>query len=242
MTCLRAISLNSWKNDGDYPARLDRIRDGLRPFKADIIGLQEAFAAPSLGLDSAAMLADELGLTATQLPLRHKPRLVAGQSVESSSGQALLSPWPVLASRSVPLESDPRDGERAALLVDLECAGQPVSIAVLHLTHLAGADALRRRQWQQIAQALPSDRPVLAMGDFNAPIEQIQPDQQGFRDGRIACGLPPRATLVGGRPDQCIDHILVRGAVTVRHWTTILDEAATAGSDHCGVMVDIVLD
>jgi len=241
MTRLRLISLNLWKNDGDYPARLHRILADLRPWAADLIAVQEAFAAPSLGLDSAAFLADGLGLQVTSLPLRQKPRQVDGQWVESSSGQALLSRWPVQASRCLALPSDPADGERAALLVDLLCAGHRVTVAVLHLTHLAGAQDLRRQQWRAIADGLAVAPLAVAAGDFNTPLAALAPEQQGFRDCRASCGQPARSTLISGGDPGGIDHVLVRGAVQVLGWQIILDHPTPVASDHCGVLVDLAI-
>lgn len=61
------------------------------------------------------MLANALSMWSAVLPLRRKRRRIDGVETDSSSGLAVLSRLPILAQRAVPLTSDPRDGERAAL-------------------------------------------------------------------------------------------------------------------------------
>ena len=234
---LRLITLNSWKGDGDYPARLTRMVDGLRPLEADLIALQEVLVAPAAGFDTAAHLAAALGLQPVVLPLRSKLRMVGGRSLDSMSGLALLTRLPVRASGRVAMPTDPADGERAALTVTLDGRDGPLTVAVLHLTHLAGAADLRRRQWHCVAAALAGAGPALAAGDFNAGIDAFLPLPPGWRDSRSTCGAAARPTVIGGGPDDCIDHVLAND-IAPQAWRTVLDSPASAGSDHCGVLAD----
>lgn len=233
MGALRLVTLNTWKCDGDYPRRLDEMARSLAALAPDLVALQEVFAAPELGLDTASALGEALGMAATILPLRRKPRPVAGRMADSTSGLALLSRRPVSSSRAVMLPDDPRDGERAALAAELDWGGRRLGVAVLHLTHLDGASTLRQRQWQAVAGALSGVETALAAGDFNAPVEEFALGSSLFRDCRTACGQPPRATLAGG--GACIDHVLWKECGLLRPvaWTV-----AEAGSDHLAVIAD----
>src|SRR5262249_4917077 len=117
------------------------------------IALQEVLAASEAGYDTAAHLAKELGLNAAVLPLRRKRRAVEGQDLDCTAGLAVLSRRPICGERRVGLPTDSRDGERGALIIELEGG---LTIACLHLTHLADADELRRRQWRSIKDKCPA--------------------------------------------------------------------------------------
>ncbi len=238
---MRLVTLNTWKCDGAYARRLARMEAGLAALAADVVTLQEVFLAPALGCDTAATLAAALGLEAAVLPLRRKPRNVAGRSADSWSGLAVLSRRPILSQRTIALPADPRDGERAALAVELERDGTRMTVVALHLTHLAGADALRRRQWDHIVAATADCPTVLAAGDFNAAAELFGSDGR-LRECRRHLGIAPHSTLIGDGPAACIDHIffsrdgrLAPTRCAEAMVETTLDRAA---SDHCAVVAD----
>jgi endonuclease/exonuclease/phosphatase family metal-dependent hydrolase len=168
---LRIVTLNTWKNEGDYARRLPLMRDGLAAMAPDVVCLQECFIAE--GFDTAAWLAAELGLKPYAAPARGKPRPHGGRELFSTSGLAILvrgaGPEEAAAARAA-LISDPADGERIAQRLDLVAQGRPLRILNLHLTHLRNAGALRAAQ---LAQALDWAREGLAgglvvAGDLNA--------------------------------------------------------------------------
>ena len=241
----RIVTLNTWKCDGDYAARLATMARGIAALAPDVVALQEAFAAPEAGHDTAACLARALSMAVTSLPLRRKYRALGGRSLSSTSGLAILSPSPARAQRSVFVTDDPRDGERAALIAECAIANRVVTLACLHLTHLDGEDELRRRQWREIEVALAQAKPAIVAGDFNAPIETFGLGTSRFADSRQACGEPARPTTdepaVG-----CIDHVLFSrdGGLRPLRWTTALTEPGTTGvaaSDHRAVVVDFTV-
>ncbi len=241
--CMRLVTLNTWKGDCDYSLRLADMADGLAALHPDIVTLQEALGAPAAGHDTAGTLAARLNMAVTALPLRRKRRTVDRETVESTSGLAVLSRWPVLSQREVPLTADPRDGERAALIADLDVDGRTVTVACVHFTHLRDADELRRRQWHEVVAALPNDRPVIVAGDFNAPIETFDLSERRFADARQACGEPVQSTVLGDAPAS-YDHVLFatgRGLKPVC-WQTALREpqpgTTQTPSDHAAVVVD----
>jgi endonuclease/exonuclease/phosphatase family metal-dependent hydrolase len=239
---MRVITLNTWKGDGAYTQRLAAMAAGLHALAPDIVALQEALAAPAAGHDTAAHLATALGLDAATLPLRRKPRTVEGRVIDSTSGLVVLSRWPIRAQRAVPLTSDLRDGERAALIVEVAAPRRPISIACVHFTHLANADELRRREWQEVQAAVAGCQTVIVAGDFNAPIEIFA--LGGFTDSRQACGAAAAPTYVDATSAVCIDHVLCRG-LTATGWRAALGEAPpgcdVCASDHRAVVVDFDL-
>jgi endonuclease/exonuclease/phosphatase family metal-dependent hydrolase len=228
---VRVVTLNTWKCDGDYLARLDAMASVLAELAPDAVALQEVFRAPDIKFDTAAHLAAALGMNVCALPLRRKRRVIGTFAVDSTSGLALLSRAPIRSSRAVPLTSDPRDGERAALIAELD----GLTVAVVHFTHLADSDDLRRRQFDTVVDALATAPTVVMVGDFNAPVEVFQLGRTRFRDCRTACGLPPVPTVVNGRAEDCIDQVLVAGEWEPIAWRTVPHAYA---SDHFAVVAD----
>lgn len=246
MSSLRVVTLNTWKGDGAYTRRLAAIASGLAALSADVIALQEVLAAPEAGHDTAAQLAASLGMTARTLPLRRKARVVEGRVMESTSGLAVLSRWPIRSSRSVRLTVNARDDERAALIVEIEAHGRTVTVACVHLTHLTDADDLRRRQWHEVAAAVGGCSTAVVAGDFNAPIELFDLGR-GFVDSRQACGQAATSSLVDDPAGPCIDHVVTSGhGLRATAWRTALGEPPPGHdvipSDHLAVVVDLAVD
>jgi endonuclease/exonuclease/phosphatase family metal-dependent hydrolase len=164
---LRIVTLNTWKNDGDYARRLPLMRDGLAALTPDAICLQECFVAEDV--DTAAWLAGELGLELHAAPARGKSRPHDGRDLFSTSGLAILVRGEATSAQRA-LTSHPADGERIAQYLDLVVQGRPLRILNLHLTHLRNAPELRA---QQLAEALDWACEDLAgglvvAGDLNA--------------------------------------------------------------------------
>jgi endonuclease/exonuclease/phosphatase family metal-dependent hydrolase len=87
-------------------------------------------------------------------------------------GNAILSPWPILESRKLPLphRSVYRDLERAAVVATIEVGGEAVRVYSVHLeTLFALGDRERRDQVRAIlADAARSPDPVIIAGDLNS--------------------------------------------------------------------------
>ena len=172
---LRFITLNTWKNDGDYAARVAAMTTGLRLLEPDVVLLQEVFRLADGTMDTARALAGALGLALAYAPARTKLRRWHGQDVESESGLAVLARGRLAGIERVPLPSDEHGGERIALLVNaVLAAGAHVLVGCVHLSHLRD-DAARRRQQLETILAHPRWRTPAHMrilgGDFNAPAE-----------------------------------------------------------------------
>ena len=225
MQGISIVTLNTWKGEGDYPARMATTIDLLAGLDPDIVLLQEVFAVPSRGLCAADTLSAALGLHCAFHPARKKMRPFEGGDVLSQSGLAVLARAEILSSSPVALPDDPRDGERMAQIVRIGGAA-PVTVLNLHLTHLPDAAALRRQQLIAALSALPDgiNGPVIAGGDFNdavddgwlAPVAPALPGLTIRNTRHDVPNAPATPTLVDppsdGRPG-CIDHILtVRAA------------------------------
>ena len=236
---MRIVTLNTWKNEGDYPRRLELMAAQLCELRAEVICLQECFAAGAA--DTATHLARELAMHATHRPARCKPRAHQGQTVLSTSGLAVLSRIPPADADSLELTADPRDGERIALRADLACG---LRILNLHLTHLRDAAALRSTQ---LAEGLAWARSgwsgaVMVCGDLNCA--RADPEFAALQE---AAGEDPGATLHAhrdGDSGRAIDHCVLveRGGLKVRRRFLALQEADARGrfpSDHAAVVIDL---
>jgi endonuclease/exonuclease/phosphatase family metal-dependent hydrolase len=162
---LRILTLNTGKCDGPYRARLGWLADELARLEPDIIACQEAFVAEDGSLDTARILARQLGMHVIAARIRHKVRRCEAQSVAGWSGPALLGRQPWTASDVLPLPDDQRDGERAALIGQANYQGHAMTVASVHLTHLPDADGLRGQQLNAVLQ-----HPMLARASGSAPI------------------------------------------------------------------------
>ncbi len=246
MTRLRIATLNTWKGDGDYPARLAAMIDGLTAENPDLIALQECLACPALGFDTAKALAEALGFDRATLDLRRKARRIGAIRADSTSGLAILSRWPIVGRHAAPLPEHPDDGDRAALLAEIQSPHGPIILGSVHLTHLNQAADLRQAQWQRLIEAAPDSDTVFLCGDFNAPAESFDLAASGFADSRTQCGTPARSTVIGAPSAACIDLVLFSdpGRWRPTAWQTALDRPrpphGVTPSDHTAVIADFV--
>lgn len=232
---MRIVTFNTWKNEGDYRARLKMMSAGLRTLAADVVCLQECFAGA--GEDTAARLGRALRRHVTAAPARSKPRLHQGVTAPSSSGLAVLTRVAPTASATLPLPQDPRDGERIAQRVDLP----GVRILNLHLTHLQD-DTGRDCRGLQLAAALAWARrdwtgAIVVCGDFN--MNQCDP---AFAPLRGLAGDELGSTLHGAG-DGAIDHIVLLqppppGDARRTLALTAPDAQGRRASDHAAVVAD----
>lgn len=238
---MRIVTLNTWKNEGDYRRRLPLMRDGLAAMAPDLICLQECFVAE--GFDTAGWLASELGFHLHAAPARTKPRWHDGRDLLSSSGLAIVVKGEAASARRE-LATHPADGERIAQRLDLVVDGRPLRILNLHLTHLRNTAELRAAQlldaigWANLGLA----GGLVVAGDLNATAV----------DAALApLGLEPRPpTLQGARKGlestqgMAIDHcVLLRpGAwreASLLRGCDVADAEGWYPSDHAAVGVEL---
>lgn len=249
MARLRCLTLNTWKNEGDYPRRVAAIAALVRAQAPEVVALQECFVAPSPGLDSAAAVAGG-DWHVTRMPARAKRRAHGGAWVESRSDMAILSRGVPIASGTVSFPTEARDGDRGLVWADFEREEGQVRVACTHLTHLqdAAAQAVRAAQAAAAVQLLTSfPGPSVLMGDLNAASDDpaLAPI---FTDPRLcpaseAFAAPP----AGPWPDSgAIDHVLLFApdrarARMVRRAIVAAPDEHGFPSDHPAILAEIEL-
>jgi endonuclease/exonuclease/phosphatase family metal-dependent hydrolase len=256
---IRVLTLNIWNRWGDWPARREVLRAGLRELDPDVIALQETVVRD--GVDQAAELLDE-----RYHVLHSKNRDEGGQGV------TIASRWPIGASRELDLGVTERarasdfvattllavvDGPHRLLFVNHFPHYQP---ALEHERELQAVAAVRAVE--EVAE--PGDHVVVA-GDMDADPDaasirflsgrqSLQGTSTCFVDAWAACH---RGAATGGEtfttangamnaegwPFQRIDYVFVRcgddGMPTLRiaDCRRVFDRPVDGvwASDHFGV-------
>jgi endonuclease/exonuclease/phosphatase family metal-dependent hydrolase len=219
---------------------LGRVARLVREHDVDIALLQEvdSLTSRSGGVDQTSTLA--------RLSGRHG---VFGRTLDYQGGGygiAILSRFPVRADTLVHLPVEPpqeRAGgsrePRGALLATVETRAGPVHLLDTHLDASKGDD-FRLQEARHVVALLDSLRrsgaPVLAGGDFNAPVESpvigLLADA-GWRDGWVACGgSGPGLTYPAGAPVKRIDFLFLSAGLRCLSAEVVGDEI----SDHHGVL------
>lgn len=242
---IRIVTLNIWKDEGDWPARMDAIAEGLCALQPDIVCLQEVYTGG--GRAAGPLLAAATGLHMTEVAARHKAR----GGVPSSSGLAILSRTPPLHSLSIGLPTTADDGGRKALAADLATPLGQLRVVSLHLSHLRGdsAGALRAAQLAALVAAAACDGPLLLAGDFNARWGSdelaLLAAPEWASTAPLLAGASSRIGLAGALPHVLIDHVALRAGaarIGLRAARIVLDQPGRAGvlpSDHAGVLAEL---
>lgn len=249
---IRILSLNTWKNEGDYPARVHAMASGISALKPDVVCLQEAFATVDSALDTARTLARHLGASLVWLPARRKRRQgTAHPPKDSWSGLAILSRLPVARHLQLQLASHPDDGDRGLLAAQVATRGRPLWVGNTHLCHLPDAADWRSHQLGHALAAMVrwgANAGGVLCGDFNAPLDSPElsihlksaspkaslPEDafQRFDSlGTSSTSTPPRAKITHRRDDGIgldLDHVLLwpgqgPGAWHVHRSAVVLD-------------------
>jgi endonuclease/exonuclease/phosphatase family metal-dependent hydrolase len=239
---LRVVTWNIFAgNDLDRQSNLARVASVLDSLRADFVLLQEVDrgTARSGRVDQPAVLAELTGM-----------HVVFGRAMDFDGGEygiAILSRWPVLSSRLVPLSVD-RPSELAEryyeprVLLHVVADGPDGEINLLntHVDH--GREPVFRHPqlfgllaW--MADSVPRDAFTVLGGDFNATPASAEIRALGvaFTDAWRACGDGEGLTFRSDRPDRRIDYVLLAGAHCTAAW--VLDSRL---SDHRPVVVDIL--
>lgn len=168
---LAAVTFSTSSCHDDYRARLTIMARELAYLSPDILVLQDVFATADHRYNTAAYLARHLHMQAAFHPARPKVRHLDGRPIDSHCGLAVLTRHRLVSSAKIDLPGDARDGERIAQFVDLDIDGVRLLVVNMRVSHIAGADALRRHQIERLAAVLAeaSDYDhILVGGDFNA--------------------------------------------------------------------------
>jgi len=246
MALLRCLTFNIWKNEGDFPRRMEAIASLLVAHRPDVVALQECFVAPELGIDSVNEVAGGR-YHVTRYCARAKPRWHAGEWRGSRSDMALLTleAPDAVGRRALPI--DLRDGERGLLWADVKTNGRRVRLGCTHFTHLhdAAAQATRSRQALGVVAALQQDvETFILMGDLNA-ISGDPALAPIFQNGALCPVARSLAASNGGDvpANGAIDHILPFSALgmarQVSRRIVCAPGADNFPSDHPAVLAEV---
>ena len=160
------------------------------------------------------------------------PHLVKRGPSSGTRTLSVITRFPVRHRRELPVGrvvGDPARA-RAALQLELDVDGRPLQLVAVHLTSRLphGPPLQLTRLRPQLPEAPP---PALLAGDFNfwgPPVRALLP---GWRRAVVGRTWPARL------PHSQIDHVLVRGDVTVLSGEVLAD----VGSDHRPVRVRLAV-
>ncbi len=147
-------------------------------------------------------------------------------------GVAVLSRLPITGTEVIDLGRLARDrASRAALVVTVD-AGVPVTVVGTHMSHLTYGAPGHFVRLARAVDAMAGARPAIVAGDMNLwgpPVGLFFP---GWRRAVRAKTWP------SWRPHSQVDHVLVRGPLSVLH----ADVLGSVGSDHRPVRVTLALE
>ena len=207
MQTLRVATLNIWNKSGPWPERLPLLRTQLTELSPDVVGLQEVLRlipdessppAPTPENDQASEVAEGLGY-----------QVAYGAAADYSGGlkfgNALLSRYKILDSRTFPLPGVESGETRSMLYALLETPWGRLPAFVTHLNWKFHHGVVRERQVVAVAELAErwgrgADFPPIIVGDLNADPEATEI--------RFLCGL----ASVDGRSTYFQDAWRVRGA------------------------------
>lgn len=202
-----------------------RIADVLREFDADIIALQEVPLGGTEWPNVLHLLQQATGFIAVEGPTTPGPK--------RRYGNAVLSRYPVIATRNIDLSFGSRE-PRGALDADIDCHGHPLRIVA---THLGLRPAERRAQIRTLLEAFDTDRmPVILMGDIN----------EWFAWGRTLRALvshfesvPAPRTFPSRWPVFALDRIWISPRHRLVHVEAHATPLARVASDHLPLIAHI---
>lgn len=215
----------------DGSVRFDTIADEIARWDADVVLLQEVDRGREWTgrLDMPAVLAERLGLSWTfGANVRRSPT--------NEYGTAILSRFPIVASRNVPLPAPPGTQQRGLLAATLDVGGTEVSVYNTHLEHTSSA--ARVLQMRTITGVLAADdRPLVLGGDLNAaPGSAVH--SMALRhtsDTWTAVGTGPGFTVSARNPRIRIDYLLYGGGEAADLEPVGASVLRSAVSDHWAV-------
>jgi endonuclease/exonuclease/phosphatase family metal-dependent hydrolase len=257
MGLVRILTLNIWNRSGPWEHRLRLIRKGIAEAAPDVIGLQEVVHrpdVPSASQEHEIVTAWKDAGGPAELHTAFAPAW--SYAGGDQFGNAVVSRFPILEARSVPL---PTADARVVLACRLDTPDGVLPVYVTHLSWRLDEGAVREAQALAVAGLIrdleqPGELPAILMGDLNAGpdateirflrgLHALEKTSTFFTDcfERAGSGPPftfdpeknPHAALTFEVPRR-IDYVLVRGPrddgrgmpVSAR---VVLDEVVTEG-------------
>lgn len=223
------------------PRRIARVIAQSRP---DIVALQELDVGRTRtgGHDQAHLIAQELAMEFHFHAALHVEEEQYGNAILSRFPLRLVRTGPLPASRSLP-NREPR----GAIWVAVEREGAEIQIINTHL------GLSRRERWEQI-QTLFGENwlgdahckdPVILCGDFNAgPSSHIYREiTQVLDDAQTKYSRnKPLKTWSSTWPVRRIDHIFLRGPMSISDVIVSSNRLARVASDHRPLVVELILE
>ncbi len=240
---LRVLSLNTWKCDGEYRARIDALASYLPELSPDVMLLQEVFDASDAGLSTHERLAHALPEHSShRVPAREKFRHFEGKRILSTSGLAIFVRGDIVSASIISLPTSPQDPDRVAQLIAVRNESEDFWVANVHLTHIPEHHDLRAEQTLALLRALP-DGKVIVGGDFNAT-----PSSQAVALLKTQMACAPTlstTTLVGDNEEsvRVVDYLAWSGWPAENpSISAVFDgDRGPIVSDHLGIMADILV-
>ncbi len=238
---MQILTLNLWKNEGDFPDRLDLVRDRLLALRPDVVCFQEVYQDANINALTRVITPDLVHIA--QVAAREKCR----DGRVSSSGLGVISRFPIISETVAHLPSSDNDGGRVVLRIDLDTPLGPIRVVCLHLSHLRKEEGknLRKLQWQFALDFAYADwtAPIVFCGDFNDLF-----GSDWLQDGLAGCPYQTSAAMLAGQtslrghPNALIDHIVLINADSLSLTNCALDfDGTPEPSDHLGVYGELVL-
>jgi endonuclease/exonuclease/phosphatase family metal-dependent hydrolase len=201
---------------------VERIAQVLREMQCDTIGLQEVDSRPGPTSDSMQLeyLAKATGMQA-----------VAGAAIirhDREYGNALLTSRKILDVRRHDL-SFRKYEPRGALEVDIEVSGSCMRVFVMHLGLFPAERRFQMRKVLKILRAMPSDQPVVVLGDVNEWLPLGRP----LRWLHGLLGKPPwLRTFPVYAPMFALDRVWVRPTGSLLQFSVHRSKLSRRASDH----------
>jgi endonuclease/exonuclease/phosphatase family metal-dependent hydrolase len=157
-------------------------------------------------------------------------------------GNAILSRYPVLASRETTLPQVTDFEARALLTVRVRVGHQEVSFSSVHLSAGSGGTVDRLPEARAVAEVLGSSPgPTILAGDLNSrpDDEPVRILRHSFLDAQEQAGTAPGFTIPQTTPDERIDYVLYDNHLTaVPGSTRVLPSTV---SDHHPLLTELTL-
>ena len=228
--------------DAAGTANLDRVAEIVRSSRADIVMLQEVDnrTRRSGGVDQLSRLRELTGFHG-----------VFGKTIDYDEGEygiAILSRWPIMASRMIQLPVEITDSAarsryeaRGALIVKIADPSGEIRFIDTHLD-ASRTDSNRVQQADALiffANAQRDSGFTLLGGDLNSePTSRVADllTSNGWKDLYKSCGQGSGFSFPADKPVKRIDYLFVKGSGSCRT-AAVLD---TQASDHRPVLFEVV--
>jgi endonuclease/exonuclease/phosphatase family metal-dependent hydrolase len=189
----------------------ERITDYIQKQKADVVGLVEADTGSfrTRKVDQVQHLANHLDhyhICETKYGMDSPGRRVP---ILKNHANAILTSQKETSSRFHFLEKGFKK-----LIIETEIDG-----VVFFLVHLALRKKTRLRQLEQLAEIIPTDRPVIVAGDFNTYSGEKELEHLKQKTGLLNPNARQTPTFPSWKPKHQLDYILYSQHITPKYFS-----------------------